>query len=298
MGELLLERHIITPGQLNKALEKWRNEGGYLSQHLIALGFATEADIATCLSNQYNFPYLPLKNYTINEEVLDIIPLKWIRIYTLIPVDKIGNILSIAMADPLNEGVIEMLKQLIDCEISVFISTYSELKETISKYYGDKLKDLEKHILDPRDMEKIGTVNHFVQTKAYMGPERRQYVRLGTELDISFYYRGLTFQGKTKDISYGGVSFVSENKGMGDVSFSTDIFMPLNTSLACKINLVKDKPPLDVIINVLRVQSVKGEAETNHQDGGIHKYEIAGVFEFISSDDRESILNFLKENII
>jgi hypothetical protein len=297
MGELLIERHIITPEQLSFALEEQKKNGGYLSQHLLALGFATDTDIATCLSNQYNFPYLPLKNYTINQEVLNFIPLKWIRIYTLLPIDKIGNILSIAMADPLNEGVIQMLKQLTDCEITVFISTYSELREAIYRCFGEKLKDFEKHIIDPRDLEKIRTVNQFVQTKAYMGPERREYIRVGTELNISFYYRAVIFQGKTKDISYGGVSFISENKGSGGLSFSSDIFMPLNTSLACKIHLIPGRPPIDVVINVLRVQAVKGELEADSQEPSGKKYEISGMFEFIASEDREEILIFLKEHI-
>src|SRR3989338_6429982 len=88
IGELLIERGVINPKQLQKALEEQKRKGGYLSQHLISLGFTTEADIAHCLSNQYNFAYLPLKNYNIPDEVLELIPLKWIKIYTLIPVDK------------------------------------------------------------------------------------------------------------------------------------------------------------------------------------------------------------------
>ncbi|MCX7661574.1 MAG: hypothetical protein N2Z79_02680, partial [Candidatus Omnitrophica bacterium] len=82
LGELLIERKIITPEQLQIALEEQKKKGGYLSQHLIALGFASELDIAMCLSNQYNFAYLPLKNYIIPNEVLGTIPLKWIKIYT------------------------------------------------------------------------------------------------------------------------------------------------------------------------------------------------------------------------
>jgi len=297
IGELLIERHTITPEQLAIALEEQNKKGGYLSQHLIALGFATEVDIATCLSNQYSFAYLPLKNYTINEEVLDLVPLKWIRIYTLLPIDKIGNILSLAMADPLNEGVIQMLKQLTDCEIMVFISTYSELREAIDRCFGEKLKDFEKHFIDPKDLEKIRTANQFIQTKIYVGPERREYVRVGAELDLSFYYHAITFQGKTRDISYGGISFVSEHKGSGGVSFSSDIFMPLNTSLPCKIHLTAGQPPIEVVINVLRVQAVKGESGLDSQGQSSQKYEIAGMFEFIANEDREALLSFIKEHL-
>jgi len=210
IGELLMERNIITQEQLNLALEEHRRKGGYLSQHLITLGFPTELDIATCLANQYNFAYLPLQNYNIPAEVLETIPLKWIKIYTLIPVDRIGNVLSIAMAGPLNEGVIQMLHQVTNCQIEVFISTYGEINEAINRYYGEKLQDLKEAYLDAKDLAKVRTATEFIQTKSYVGPERREYVRIDKELDVSYYFHGKTFQAKTKNISYGGVCFNSD----------------------------------------------------------------------------------------
>lgn len=297
IGDMLIERGIITSEQLAAALEEQKKKSGYLSQHLIALGFATELDIATCISNQYNIAYLPLKNYSIPQEVLELVPLKWIKIYTLLPVDHIGNVLSVVMADPLNEGVIQMLQQICNCEIVVFVSTYSELNEAIETYFGEKLKDLEKHNINPNDLEKIRTVNQFVQVKGYNGQERREYVRVRKELDVQFYYHAMTFQGRSRDISYGGMSFVSEEKGCGGLRFVSDVFMPLNTSLACKIHLRPNKPPIDVVINVLRVQSVKSELEATPQGPSAQEYEIAGTFEFIANEDRETLLSFLKENL-
>jgi len=297
IGDLLRERGIITAEQLNTALEELKKKGGYLSQHLIALGFVTEQDIAICLSNQYNFAYLPLRNYIIPGELLEIIPLKWMRIYTLIPIDKVRDTLSVAMADPLNEGVIQMLEQITNCEITVFISTYSELNEAINRYFKEELKDLEEHIIDPKDLEKIRTATQFVQTKAYLGPERREYVRVDKELDIYFYYHGMTYQGKTNDISYGGVSFISDDKSYGGMSFSSDIFMPLNTSLACKIYLKPDLAPLDAVINVLRVQVIKSGLKEDAQGQAAQKYEIGGMFEFIANEDRKALLILLTKEI-
>jgi len=297
IGELLIERHIITQEQLSIALEQQKKKGGYLSQHLITLGFATEMNIAICLSNQYNFAYIPLKNYSIDKKILKLIPLKWIKIYTLLPLDKIGNILTIAMADPLNEGVIQMLSQITDCEIITFISTFSELTEAINMYFEKELKDLEKIHMDAKDIEKTKTINQFIQTKPYSGPDRREYVRVRKELDIFFYYYAITFRGKTKDISYGGVSFISDEKDSGGVSFFSGVFMPLNTSLACKIYLKSGLPPINAVINVLRIQAVRDETKKDSQRLSGQSYEIAGMFEFIANEDREALVSFLKENI-
>jgi hypothetical protein len=297
IGELLIERRIITSEQLTIALEEQNKYGGYLSQYLIALGFVTEQDIAICLSNQYNFAYLPLNNYDIPDELLELIPLKWIRIYTLLPIDKIGHTLSVVMADPLNEGVIQMLQQITNCEIIAFISTYSELNEAINRCFKEKLKDLEKHSVNPDDLKKIRTASQFIQTKAYSGSERREYIRVKKELDVLFYYHSISYQGKTNDISYGGVSFVSKHKGYGVMNFFSDIFIPINTSLVCKIYLKPSQPAIDAIIRTLRVQPIKGELEIDPQALSGQKYEIAGVFEFITNEERETLLSFLKEEI-
>ncbi len=285
LGDLLIERRLVTLEQLKLALGEQRKKGGYLSQHLIAMGFTAEKDIAVCLSNQYNFAYIPLRNYSIAPEVLDNIPLKWIKIYTLIPLDKVRNVLSVAMADPLNEGVIQMLEQITNCEIQIFISTYSELNEAIIRYFGEKLQDLKEAYLDAKDLGKILTANQFIHTKKYEGQERRIYVRVNKEVEISYYYHGKTFQARTKDISYGGIAFFS------------DIFIPIDTELAFKIYLKEKQPPIDVVINILRVQE-KGGPETSGTEGPKSGgYEIAGIFEFITYEDRDSLVSFLKENI-
>jgi hypothetical protein len=297
MGQMLIERGVITPKQLRAALGKQKKYGGYISQHLIALNFATETDVAICLSNQYNFAYMPLKNYAISDEVLKLVPLKWVKIYTVLPLDKIGNIVSVAMADPLNDGVIQMLRQITGCEIAIFVSTYSELNEAIGKCYKDELNDLEKHHISRKDLEAVKTVSQFVQTKKYLGPDRRKYLRLKKELNIFFYYLSKKFQGRTRDISYGGVSFISEDKNYGGVSFFSNIFMPINVNLACRIILKPDEIAIDVVLNVLRVEIVRAEpAKTSLESPG-QGYEIAGAFEFINIMDRENLLAFLKENI-
>lgn len=285
MGKMLIERHIITEEQLNQALDEWKKKGGYLSQHLIALGFATEQDIAVCLSNQYNFAYLPLKRYNIAEEVLKSIPLKWIRIYMLLPVDKIGNVLSVAMADPLNEGVIQMLQQISNCDIQVFISTYSELNEAINSYFKEELKELRESYLDAEDAAKVMTTSEFIQTKSYGGPERREYIRVNVGLDISYYFHAKTFKAKTKDISYGGIFF------------STNTFIPINTNLACKIYLKEKQTPIDVVITILRIQS-KGIVDDKIFDvSEKDSYDVAGIIDFITSEDRSLLISFLREHI-
>ncbi len=138
LGELLLDRGIINQGQLDQALNLQRIKGGLIGEILVELGFSKEEDIAQSLTAQYGFPYLPLSNYDVNPEITGIIPGRVARQYLLVPIDKIGNNLTLAMSNPLNIQAIEDVELLSGCSVQTFVSTSSDIKRAIEKYYKDK----------------------------------------------------------------------------------------------------------------------------------------------------------------
>lgn len=138
LGELLIERSIITGRQLEEALAIQQKRSGLIGEILVELGFAKEEDIAQALTAQYGFPYLPLGSYDINPEVANIVPGRVARQYLLIPIDKIGNNLTIAMSNPLNVQAVEDVELLSGCSVQTFVSTSSDIKKAIAKYYKDK----------------------------------------------------------------------------------------------------------------------------------------------------------------
>jgi type IV pilus assembly protein PilB len=138
LGDLLIERGIINQRQLEKALAVHKEKGGLIGEILVELGFAKEEDIAQALTAQYGFPFLPLGNYDINPEIIKIIPSRVAKQYMLIPIDKIGNNLTIAMSNPLNVQAAEDVELLTNCSVQTFVSTSSDIKKAIEKYYKDK----------------------------------------------------------------------------------------------------------------------------------------------------------------
>jgi len=138
LGELLIERGILNQEQLDKALALQKEKGGLIGEILVELGFVKEEDITQALTTQYGFPYLPLANYEINPEIVNIIPSRVARQYLLIPVDKVGNNLTLAMSNPLNVYAVEDVELLSGCTIQIFVSTLSDVKGAIEKYYKDK----------------------------------------------------------------------------------------------------------------------------------------------------------------
>lgn len=138
LGELLVERGVIDSQQLEKALSLQKEKGGLIGEILVEFGFAKEEDIAQSLTAQYGFPFLPLSNYEISPDVINIVPARVARQYVLIPIDKIGNNLTLAMSNPLNIHAIEDIELFSSCSIQTFVSTSSDIKKAIEKYYKDK----------------------------------------------------------------------------------------------------------------------------------------------------------------
>ena len=135
IGEVLLERGVISQKELEKALAYQKEHGGLMGQILIELKFVTEEEIALALTAQYGFPYLPLDNYEIDSGLTVVIPEQVARQYCLIPIDRIGNALTLAMADPSNVQSIEDIELLTKCVVQTSVSTPSDIGRAIDNYY-------------------------------------------------------------------------------------------------------------------------------------------------------------------
>ena len=135
LGELLVDIGLITKDRLNHALEIQKNKGGLIGQVLVDLGYVSEEAIAQAITAQYGFPYLLLENYEIDSEIVKIVPKNVAIQYCLIPLDKIGGNLTIAMANPLNNQVVEDIVLLSGLYVQLFVSTASDIKKAIEKYY-------------------------------------------------------------------------------------------------------------------------------------------------------------------
>jgi len=136
LGELLIERGVINHEQLTLSLEHQKEHKGLLGEILVELNFATEADIVQALTCQYGFPYLPLSNYEIGADIISTVSKEICIKGQVIPVDKIGKNLSLAMSNPLNVDAAEEVERATGCVVQAFVCTMTDLKQSIKKYYS------------------------------------------------------------------------------------------------------------------------------------------------------------------
>jgi len=136
LGDFLLADKLITQDQLEQALSTQKKEPGKIGSILIRLGYVAEEDIAQALSKQFGYPSINLSKFEIDEKVVELIKPEIARKHIVMPVHRIGSILTIAMGDPSNLFVLEELRFSTNLRIQAVISPESSILETIEKYYG------------------------------------------------------------------------------------------------------------------------------------------------------------------
>ena len=135
IGEILIKRKLITQEQLNQALDVQKKEGGFVGEILIKLGYIEERDIVVALVVQCGLPYIAINKYKIDQAVVNLIPKEIAQNEKVIPLDCIGNVLSLVMTNPLSDEKKAQLEELTKCRIATFIATKSEIEEAIARSY-------------------------------------------------------------------------------------------------------------------------------------------------------------------
>jgi type IV pilus assembly protein PilB len=148
LGDLLVAGGIITPAQLEEALNYQRAKGGRLGICLIKLGFLSEDILHSVLTRQFGVSLVDLFANEIEPEVVKLLPREYVVRYQVVPVRRNGSVLSVAMNDPNDVLVLDDLRFRTGCRIEPLLARESQIREAIDKYYGSH-KDLElKKVFD------------------------------------------------------------------------------------------------------------------------------------------------------
>ncbi len=135
--EILVEENIITQEQMESARKEAEKTGMDIESTLIRLGFASEDIIVNRVARITSVPYIKLDNYLIASEVIKLIPEELARKHKLIPLFKIEDTLTVAMANPQDIAALDELRLKTKLKyIDAVISGKSDIENAISQYYG------------------------------------------------------------------------------------------------------------------------------------------------------------------
>jgi type IV pilus assembly protein PilB len=136
LGELLLKENMVTPQQLQEALNHQKMAGGKLGKAFVSLGYVRDEEITSLLSRQYGVPSINLTHFEVDPTVIKTIPAETARKYQVLPLSRSGATLTIAMADPTNVFAMDDIKFMTGYNVEPVVASETALEESIDKYYG------------------------------------------------------------------------------------------------------------------------------------------------------------------
>ncbi len=164
LGDVLIEQGVITPLELDEAIQRQRLTGEMMGRVLVSMGLCEEQDIVEALGIQSGMERVDLTKMKIKDEVLRRISPDVAKFYNIIPVREVDGILYVAMADPLNLRVLDDLRQITGCEIKGAISNHQDVAASLKANYSyesqsihETLKEIVEHVGDaPLSLEELG----------------------------------------------------------------------------------------------------------------------------------------------
>jgi type IV pilus assembly protein PilB len=135
LGELLLRDQMISVDQLQRARDESRRSGERLGHSLVKLGAIQEEDLTQFLSRQYGVPAINLAEFDIEPDVIALVTKDVALRHKVVPVNRAGNSLIVAMADPSNILAIDDLKFVTGYNIEVVVAAEVGINQAITRYY-------------------------------------------------------------------------------------------------------------------------------------------------------------------
>lgn len=155
IGELLVKAAIITPNELEKALQLQKNSGEKIGEIILRKGWAPEQEVIKLLGFQLGFPYVDLTRYVIDLEAAGLISEILAKRYNLIPLSIKNNTLEVAMSDPIHMVALDDLRLMTQMDITPMIATPTDIKDAISRVYSPvKTKKMTKEFKEQWQIQK------------------------------------------------------------------------------------------------------------------------------------------------
>lgn len=138
MGDILIKEDVINLDQLKTAIQEQKETGKRLGETLLNLGYIDEHQLVACLSKQYGVPAINLDQFDIPMDVLKTVARESALKHKLIPINRSGSTLVVAMSDPSNIFAVDDLKFATGHNIEVVVTSERSIRNAIDRFYGSQ----------------------------------------------------------------------------------------------------------------------------------------------------------------
>jgi MSHA biogenesis protein MshE len=135
LGDLLVQQKLISMDQLQFALEQQKRSGRKLGRVLVDNAFVSEDQISEAIAKQLNIPFINLKYYNVNLEIVRRLPENQARRFRAVALEERNGVLLVGMADPTDLFAFDEISRQLKRDIDVAVVTEGQLLETIDRVY-------------------------------------------------------------------------------------------------------------------------------------------------------------------
>jgi type IV pilus assembly protein PilB len=166
LARTLVEREVLTLQQAKAALAQLQKEPGKSLEKILLDGdLIKEEDLLETKAALWHVPYIDLKNYEIDPEVLELVPASMAKKFKFFPLFRIDGTLLVAMTDPKDMNAIDKVAQLTQLEISPALSSSDALQYAIDRYYGKEEEVQFENVMEKISNEEIQDILEVIEAE-------------------------------------------------------------------------------------------------------------------------------------
>jgi general secretion pathway protein E len=137
LGEILIERKLITAEDLERALELQKERGDKIGKTLVDMGFIAMRDVLAALSEQLQVPLVSIDAPPVVSPETETLSPRFLRQFRCLPMSRDDHTITLAMADPLDVETIAAVRHCTGLKINTVLAPEQEIVDAIDKYYGE-----------------------------------------------------------------------------------------------------------------------------------------------------------------
>ncbi|MEK6259259.1 MAG: GspE/PulE family protein [Planctomycetota bacterium] len=139
LGDLLVRQGFLTPDQLQQALAlQAEGEGSrLLGEVLVEREFCTEEQVLECLAVEFKLPFVKLDTRMFDPKTVEILPREFIEKHCVLPLFKLRDMLTVAVAEPSDVFLLDRIKSITRCDVQLAIASARDIRRTLQTYLPD-----------------------------------------------------------------------------------------------------------------------------------------------------------------
>jgi len=158
LGEILIERKLITEEDLTRALELQKERGDKIGKTLVDMGFIAMRDVLAALSDQLGVPLVSIEGPPAVSTETEALSPRFLRQFRCLPVGRDDHTVVLAMADPLDVETVAAVRSCTGLKVNTVLAAEQEILDAIDKYYGDSARG--ETGIDPDNADAAEDLEH------------------------------------------------------------------------------------------------------------------------------------------